>query len=83
MIGSLASGYHAGLCSPPRNAINGRSTTFPTRIPLPIFAGDIDHMSTRPDQIGSDLFETMDDEIWQRTGRRQPSARTVTSARPR
>jgi hypothetical protein len=52
----------------------GRCTAFPTRIPLPIFAGDVDHMIVRPGQTGDDVFELMDFQAWQETGERRPAA---------
>jgi hypothetical protein len=59
----------------------GRCTAFPKRIPLPIFAGDIDHMIVRPGQTGGDVFEALDFEHWQATGERRPAATRVTAAR--
>jgi hypothetical protein len=61
----------------------GRCTAFPKRIPLPIFAGDIDHMIVRPGQTGADIFDPMDFEVWQKTGLRQPATRPAAAARPR
>jgi hypothetical protein len=52
----------------------GRCSAFPTRIPLPIFAGDIDHMVVRPGQIGDATFEEIDFKYWQATGGRRPAA---------
>ena len=60
----------------------GRCTAFPKRIPLPIFAGDIDHMVVRPGQTGSDIFEPIDIEVWQATGERRQVAQKATTARP-
>jgi hypothetical protein len=50
----------------------GQCVAFPTRIPLPIIASDIDHMVPRPGQVGETVFEMMDFERWQRTGERRP-----------
>ena len=60
----------------------GRCTAFPTRIPLPIFAGDIDHMVVRPSQVGDEVFEPIDFEFWQTTGQRRPAANEVATAQP-
>lgn len=60
----------------------GRCTAFPGRIPLPIFAGDIDHMVERPGQAGHDTFELIDIEVWQATGERRSAAERVTTLRP-
>jgi hypothetical protein len=61
----------------------GRCSAFPKRIPLPIFAGDIDHMIVRPGQIGTFVYEPIDFEHWQATGARRPAAeRAATSRRP-
>jgi hypothetical protein len=51
----------------------GRCTAFPSRIPLPIFAGDIDHMVERPEQVGNDVFKPIDFKVWQATGERRPA----------
>jgi hypothetical protein len=51
----------------------GRCTAFPTRIPLLIFAGDVDHMIVRPGQTGDDVFVLMDFQAWQETGERRPA----------
>ena len=59
----------------------GRCTAFPKRIPLPIFAGDIDHMVVRPGQVGSDIFELMDFETWRATGERRPAPTEVPAGR--
>lgn len=61
----------------------GCCTAFPTRIPLPIFAGDIDHMVVRPGQVGDTVFEPIDFEFWQATGERRPAARPASAAFPR
>jgi hypothetical protein len=59
----------------------GRCTAFPTRIPLPIFAGDIDHMIVRPGQTGGDVFAPIDFEVWQATGERHPAPTKAAIAR--
>jgi hypothetical protein len=58
----------------------GRCTAFPTRIPLPIFAGDVDHMIVRPGQTGADVFDLMDFQAWQETGERRPAANQSSTA---
>jgi len=47
------------------------------RIPLPIFAGDIDHMLPRPGQIGDDVFESIDLDVWRATGERRPASHST------
>lgn len=59
----------------------GRCTAFPTRIPLPIFAGDLDHMMVRPGQVGTDIYVEIDFEVWQATGERRPAAARATTTR--
>jgi hypothetical protein len=59
----------------------GRCTAFRRHIPLPIFAGDIDHMVVRPGQIGDDIFEPIDFEAWQATGERRQAARKTATTR--
>ena len=66
----------------------GRCTAFPSRIPLPIFAGDIDHMVVRPSQVGDDVFEALDLQYWLKTRERRvlaqaPPARSTVRSRPR
>lgn len=61
----------------------GRCTAYPTRIQLPIFAGDIDHMVVRPGQVGDDLFEPIDFKAWQATGQRRPAADQTATILPR
>ena len=56
----------------------GRCTAFPKRIPLPIFAGDVDHLVIRPGQTGVDVFEPIDFEHWRATGERRPAGQRVT-----
>jgi hypothetical protein len=58
----------------------GRCTAFPTRIPLPIFAGDVDHMIVRPGQTGDDVVELMDFQVWQETGERRPAVKQPSPA---
>jgi hypothetical protein len=52
----------------------GACRAFPTRIPLPIFAGDVDHMVPRPGQVGDTVFEPIDFEVWRATGERRPAS---------
>jgi hypothetical protein len=59
----------------------GRCAAFPKRIPLPIFAGDIDHMIVRPGQVGTNVFEPIDFEVWQATGERRPATPRTAAAR--
>jgi hypothetical protein len=61
----------------------GRCTAFPERIPLPIVAGDIDHMVVRPGQVGPDLFELIDFARWQATGERHPAVERAGATRQR
>jgi hypothetical protein len=39
----------------------GRCIAFPDRIPLAIFAGDVDHLVARPGQVGGTVFEIADE----------------------
>jgi hypothetical protein len=50
----------------------GRCVAFPRRIPLPIFASDIDHMVPRPGQVGDTVFEPLDLQWYVKTGQRRP-----------
>jgi hypothetical protein len=54
----------------------GRATcaAYPDRIPLPIFAGDVDHMVPRPGQVGDAVFEPIDEDLWRATGERRPAS---------
>lgn len=49
-----------------------RCAAFPERIPLLILSGEVDHMVSRPGQVGEIVFEPMDIEHWRRTGERVP-----------
>lgn len=57
----------------------GVCAAFPTRIPLPIFAGDVDHMVPRPGQVGNTIFEPLDFERWQATGERRPASQPAST----
>ena len=59
----------------------GHCTAFPTRMPLPIFGGDIDHMIVRPRHIGDDVFEPIDFEARMTTGERRPAAHEAETSR--
>lgn len=50
----------------------GRCDAYPTRIPLMILDGQVDHMVPRPGQQGDLVFEPMDVEHWRLTGERRP-----------
>ncbi|MDP8922742.1 MAG: hypothetical protein M3O34_07680 [Chloroflexota bacterium] len=45
---------------------------YPTRIPLIILDGQVDHMVPRPGQVGETVFEPIDVEHWRLTGERRP-----------
>ena len=51
----------------------GRCVAYPEGIPLPIIAGQVDHLVKRPGQVNATIFEPIDLETWQRTGERVPA----------
>jgi hypothetical protein len=52
---------------------HGRCVAYPTRIPLLILSGEVDHMVPRPGQIGTTIFEPIDFQRWVESGERVPA----------
>jgi hypothetical protein len=52
-----------------------RCAAYPNGIPIQIISGEVDHMVSRPGQVGAIVFEPMDVEVWRRTRQRVPVAK--------
>jgi hypothetical protein len=58
----------------------GSCAAYPECIPLPILAGQVDHLVERPGQVGDVVFTPIDLEHWRATGERIPRSEPVTSS---